>query len=269
MATPQSGSRLLALPKELLQRITVDLDDDHGAILNTRLTCKTLEAAIFDSFAKKFFESHEYCIFYRVSLLRLYALLASSSRLITKMRTVTFTSCFFANSNYKHVQLALKENETDVKSAQNAAMKAYSKAELEMLQTQFFPDTVLIRDVLVALKAKCPGVELILDILKNAMSSISVHAKVLEAVATLGIALTTLTLDPTTLTSAEIGPLESGLSACTSSLVNFCFSIVNDTKVDAESHLRVSRRSHLLPSMLGSANALRELTLILGHHSGR
>jgi hypothetical protein len=269
MAPPQSVSFLLDLPMELLQRITVQLDVDRDAILSTRLACKTLEAATFDCFAEKFFNSHQYCILYRVSLLRLYALLASSSRLMARMRKVTFTSCFFSNSNYKHVQLALNQSETDLKSAQLSAMKAYSDSQIEMLQTQFLPDTELIRAVLVALKAKCPGVALILDILKNAISSIPVHARVLEAVAALGTPLTGLTLDPATLDSAELGSMQSGLSACASSLAKFCFGGFNKNRADAENRPFANRRPSLLPSMLSSANALRELTLILGHPRDR
>jgi hypothetical protein len=270
MATPRSeGSFLVALPMELLQRIAVDLDDDHDAILCTRLTCKTLEAAKFDCFAKKFFDSHEYCILYWVSLLRLYALLASSSRLTTKMRTVTLSSCFFSNLSFKHVQLSLNQGQTDMKSAQIAAMNAYSKGQVEMLQTQLLPDTELIRDVLVALRAKCPGVELNVDIRKNATSSILVHAKVLVAVAVLCTPLTGLTVDPTTLNSGELETMQSGLSACASSLVRFYFGDTNVTEAEATSRLLVGRRSSLLRSVLGSANALRHLKLNLHHNRTR
>lgn len=184
---------------ELLLRITADLDEDCDAILNTRLTCKTLEAATFDCFAEKFFASHKFCILYRLSLLRLYDLLASSSRLMSKMRTITFTSCFFANMKPNHVKLALNQSQTDLKSAQIDAMKAYSQSQVEMLQTQMLPDARLIRNVLVALKANCPGVEVKLHIQRNAKSSILVHANVLEVVAFLGVALTSLTVDPITL----------------------------------------------------------------------
>jgi hypothetical protein len=269
MATPQSGSPLLALPMELLQHITVDLDDDHDAILNTRLTCKTLEAAIFDCFAKKFFESHEYCILYRVSLLRLYALLASSSRLITKMRAVTLTSCFFSNINSQHVRLALNQSQTDLKSAQIAAMNAYAQGQVEMLQTQLLPDAQLIRDVLVALGTQCPGVELNINIRKNATSSIPVHANVLEAVALLGTPLTNLAVDPITLSSRDFETMQSGLSSCASSLVKFCFGDTNVTETGATSRFLVSERAFLLRSMLGSASTLRHLTLNLRHNSNR
>lgn len=254
---------------ELLQRITVHLDDDQHAILSVRLTCKMLEAATFDGFAEKFFHSHHYCILYRVSLLRLYALLASSSRLMSRMRTVTFTACFFANSSYKYVQLALNQSQTDLKLAQIAAMKAYSQDQIEMLQTQMLPDAELIRSVLVALREKCSGVELDLSTRKNARSSIPVHAKVLEAAAVLGIALTRLAVVPTTLASADFGTLESGLSACASSLVKFCFADNNVSMASAESQIPASTRSRLLLSVLGSTNALRDLTLNLAHPSDR
>lgn len=270
MATPHNeGSLLLALPMELIERIAAELGDDHDAILSTHLACKTLEAVIFDCSAETFFASHQYCILYRPSLRRLHALLASSSRLMSRMRTVTFTSCFFANTDLKHVQLALNQSETNLKSAQIAAMKAYSQCQVEMLQTQLLPDAELIRAVLVALRAKCPGVELNLNIEKNAKSCIPVHATVLKIVAVLGTALTGLTVDPTTLSSGELETLPSGLSACASSLVKFSLGKTNVTGAQVESHILASRRLRLLQSLLGSANALRDLSLTLGQHRYR
>ena len=262
MATARNeGSFLAALPMELLERITADLDEDCHAILNIRLTCKTLEAATFDCFAEKFFASHQFCILYRVSLLRLYDLLARSSRLIPKMRTITFTSCFFANMKPDNVKLALNQYQMYRKSAQIAAMNAYSESHVEMLQPQMLPDARLIRDVLVALKANCPGVEVKLDILRNAKPSISVHVQVFEAVADLGVALTSLTVDPTTLNAGNFGTLESRLPTYVSSLVKFCFGITNTIGAEAERQLPVGRIDHLLPRVLGSANDIRDLTL--------
>lgn len=80
---------------ELLQRITANLEDDGDAILNTRITCKTLEGATFDRFADKFFSAHQYCILYKHSLLRLQSLLESNSRLMPRMQRLILTSYFF------------------------------------------------------------------------------------------------------------------------------------------------------------------------------
>ena len=258
---------------ELLQRITVQLDDDHDAILSARLTCKTLEAAIFDDFVDTFFNPHQYCILSRRSLLRLHELLTSSSRLMARMQKVTFTSCFFANTQPKQIQLALNQNETDLKAAQIAAMKDYSQGQVEMLEQQqlllrqLLPDAELIRCVLEALRAKCPGVELNLSIWKNAKSSIPVHAEVLGVVVSLGIALSSLAVAPNTLASGDFDTLQSGLPACSSSLVKLCFVPANPARNETDiSPLGLAFPGyHVLQSVLSSANALRDLTLDFGH----
>ena len=251
---------------ELLQRITSRLDDDYDAILSVRLTCKTLEAAIFEDFADKFFKSHEYCIFYKRSLIRLQDLLASSSRLMARMRTVTFTSHFFANMRPKHVKLALNQSETDLLRAQLSAMKAYSQNQLDILPTQILPDAELIRGVLVALAAKCPGVKLNLEIWQNARPSISMHSEVLEAVAFLGTPLASLSVDPNGLQARDLHALKLGLSACTSSLVKFCFANVRPDGFEIETQVLDRSRYCLLHSALGSTNSLRDLVLDFGHH---
>ena len=52
-------SRLLALPLELLQRITDNVSDE--TLTTFRLTCKAIEAATFDRFAKTVFEERYCC----------------------------------------------------------------------------------------------------------------------------------------------------------------------------------------------------------------
>jgi hypothetical protein len=180
------------------------------------------------------------------------------------MRTITFTSCFYAGTNHKHVQLALNQGETNLKAAQIAAMKAYSLGQVEMLDKQSVPDAGLIRCILVALGAKCPGAKLNLNLLKNARSSIPVHAEALEAVASLGIALTGLTLGSNTLESGDFSTLLSGLSACTPSLGNFWFVNSRAARREVESRILTRESCSLLQSALGSANALRHLKLDFG-----
>jgi len=141
MATAQSEeSLLLALPMELMQRITIQFDDDDDAIFSTRLACKTLEAATFDGFADRFFKHHHYCIYYKRSLLRLHDLLKSSSRLTTRIRHITFTSCVFASVRHKGMQLAPNQSDNDLESAQIAAMGVHARSKMETLHKQLLPD---------------------------------------------------------------------------------------------------------------------------------
>ena len=151
MATSHSDeSLLLALPMELIDRIAIHLDDDHDAMFNARLTCKTLEAATFDRFAQQFFTAHGYCITNKRSLLRLQDLLASSSRLMARMRYITFTSSFFTNMTHKQVKLALNQSEDHLGRAQVDAMDAYAQCQVKILHKQSLPDAQLLRRVLVA-----------------------------------------------------------------------------------------------------------------------
>lgn len=81
-------SRLLALPVELLQRITDKVGDETSTTF--RLSRKAIEAATFDHFAKTFFEER-YCCLYdkpRWTILRNIA----SSRMGDRIRRVIFTT---------------------------------------------------------------------------------------------------------------------------------------------------------------------------------
>jgi hypothetical protein len=270
MEIPQSDqSFLLALPMELLDRIAIELEDDHDAVLSTRLTCKTLEAATFDRFAEKSFRSREYCVLYKRSLLRLQDLLNSSSRLAASMRCITFTSSLFANTNYKQVNIALNQNQTNLMAAQDAAMDAYAHGEVERLPKQWIPDAEVIRCLLVTFKEKCPGVPFQLKLLHNVGSSISVHTDVLEAVASSNIALIHLSIDLDSLHFAESSTLLPGLLSSTSSLISFCFThSKKDDGSEARRELLVAERYSVLRSVLRSANALIDLTLGFARHKG-
>ena len=264
MATTQNEeSLLLALPMEMLDRIAVQLEDDHDAIFSTRLTCKTLEAATFDRFADKFFRYREYCIFYQRSLLRLQGLLAGSSRLTARMRRTTFTSSFFANKNHTDVRLALNQNDINMNAAQIVAVDAYSQHRVHMLHDSTLPSATLIRSVLAAFMAKCPGAKLNLDLSNNIRSTIRVHIHVIKTVASLGISLNSLAIDVDSLGAGKPTTLLPALSKCTSSLAGFSFT---NTNIDIDgsklrNRLLARDRYSLLRSVVGSATSLRELAL--------
>lgn len=95
-------SRLLALPLELLQRITDNVSDE--TLTTFRLTCKAIEAATFDRFAKTFFEER-YCCIYDMPRWTLLEDIASS-RVCDRIRRVIFTTNVLAPARYEHLQLA-------------------------------------------------------------------------------------------------------------------------------------------------------------------
>lgn len=267
MATPQhEESFLIALPMEMLDRNAVHLEDDHDATFSTRLTCKTLEAATFDRFADEFFHCPEYCVFNKRSLLHLQSLLSTSPRLAAKIRRITFTSSFFTNVNHTQVKLALNKSETNMDEAQIASIDAYNKQQYSMLHKRCLPSKALIRSVLFAFKAKCPGATFDLDLTDSIRSSIQVQVDVLEAVASLAVALNTLAIDVDSLGTLGVGEpatLLPGLLTCSSSLTEFAFT---NTRCDmddseAEDQLFTKDKYNLLRGVLGSATALLDLTL--------
>ena len=96
------------------------------------------------------------------------------------------------------------------------------------------------------------------------------HVDVLEAVASTGIPLTVLSVDPHSLGSGELGTLLPGFLASTSSVLRFSFTNVN-IDVDgseAEGQLFAKDNYSLLKSVLASATALRHLELELRRNRG-
>lgn len=97
---------MLALPVELLQRVTDNLGDE--TLTTFRLTCKAIEAATFDQFAKIFFEERYYYIYEKPRWTLLNNIV--SSRLADRIRKVVFTTKVLAPACFKQLQLAPKQD---------------------------------------------------------------------------------------------------------------------------------------------------------------
>ena len=96
------SSPLLALPIELLQRISGELTDE--TLTTFRLTCKTVEAVTFDRFAEIFFEERYCCIYHKPRWTLLKDVV--SSRMGDRIRRVIFTTDSLAPAQIEHLQLA-------------------------------------------------------------------------------------------------------------------------------------------------------------------
>ena len=105
MATSDE-SRLLSLPMELLTRITNLLNDETLPTL--RLTCKTLEGATFDSFAKTFSTTY-CCMYYKSRWLSLKKFLHGSPRLVRRLGYINFTTNPLERHHYTEMQIAPAE----------------------------------------------------------------------------------------------------------------------------------------------------------------
>lgn len=108
--------------------------------------------------------------------------------------------------------------------ARMAAMDAYSTWRVDMLHNQSLPSATLIRSVLNAFRKMCRRAKFDLELLEDIRSSIRVPLDVLEAIASLGIALNDVSVDVDSLGTGEPGTLLPVLLKCTSSLTELTFS---------------------------------------------
>ena len=148
-------------------------------------------------------------------------------------------------------------------AAQIAAVDMYSEYQADMLHNQRLPSAALIRSVLAAFKAKCPGAKFDLELSDNIRSSVRVHIDVIETVASLGIALDKSSLDVDSLGASDSGNLLQGLLTCVSSLTDFNFTNTNVDIAGAEAVDQLFARDtySLLRSVVRSATSLRDLAL--------
>lgn len=101
-------SHLLALPVELLQRVATTINDE--TLLMFRSTCKAIESATFDQFAKTFFEERYCYIYHEPRWTQLQDILFS--RMAARVHRMIFTTKVLAPASSNQLQLAPKENHT-------------------------------------------------------------------------------------------------------------------------------------------------------------
>lgn len=130
----RNESRLLALPVELLHRVTDSLSDE--SLPNIRLTCKTFEATTNDRFARAFFESRYCCIYHKPRWDLLSDVL--TSRFADRIWEVTFTSHVVEDYRLHPLQLAPRIPEGDL---QKISMEASQRAAEQELSEAVGPRT--------------------------------------------------------------------------------------------------------------------------------
>ena len=145
-------SHLLALPVELLQCITNELGDE--TLTTFRLTCKAIEAATFDHFAKIFFEERHCCIYYepRWTLLRRIV----CSRIGDKIHRVIFTTDVLAPASCADLQLASAKGLIIIRRAQWNAMSNLMGAAGTRRQTPTLPSKDVIERCLRCIREPSP-----------------------------------------------------------------------------------------------------------------
>lgn len=103
------GSKLLSLPMELLTQITDFLGDDALATLH--LTCKTLDTAVFDRFAKHHVEYLTCCALFEPRWTRICNILTRAPRLGAKVSCLSLTFALLEGRTSTEISTALTEAE--------------------------------------------------------------------------------------------------------------------------------------------------------------
>ena len=249
---------LLALPVELLQRITNELGDE--TLTNFRLTCKAIEAATFDHFAKIFFEERYCCIYYepRWTLLRKIV----CSRFGDRIHRVFFTTNVLAPASCEDLQLASPKpyEEDGISRAQGNAVFTLMGAAGTRGQIPALPSKDVIERCLRCIRDLTPKTLVEVDFDENYSyekeeKDISVKANVLGAITASELVLTSFNTSSYDIVEVNdaVETMGYDISSCMRSVQKFAFR---------ESPLNVSSLK-VISGYLESATGLLDLQLRL------
>jgi hypothetical protein len=228
---PPEPSLLLALPVELLQRITNELSEE--TLTAFRLTSKTSEAATFDRFAKIFFEERHCYIYEKPRWTLLDSIV--SSRLADRVRKVVFTTDFLAPVCTEQLQLAPEHARIGAYEHQWAQIElkeSMSCAVGPRQQIPAWPSTGAIERCLINVRNLAPKLHVELNLggyygwSEQEEECTSVQASILFALAASRMKLTTFSIAQPGLGDFDETMKTQGceLSAPMRSLQNFSYS---------------------------------------------
>lgn len=267
MAT-NDESALLALPMELLTRITDALEDE--SLPSIRLTCKTLEGATFSRFTGTFSVSY-CCVYYETRWLSLKRFLNGSARLVSALHRVCFTTNPLERFDYSDVQLAPNEDMSMTEAqTQYDTSDPYAEGPLdffEPVKRDKKPTPALIHSVLFDLMELAPFAITEFDLTNTRHfydAGITMHNDILLAIATTFCPVGILALSRSCVTgigdlTAHLGPR---LLVCTSMILDFSFTSSHPYDDDNGQALETEKLDFLV-SVLQSADNLSSLTLDL------
>jgi len=255
-----SSSLLLALPVELLQRVTDNLSDE--TLTTFRLTCKTIEVATFDQFAKIFFEER-HCFVYEKPRWTLLNDIVSS-RMADRIRQLILTTDVLAPASHAQLQMAPSWFQTGDKSmsAQFHERQVLAKAALRT-ETSKWPSKDLIECCLKSASSRAPKLHVKLDFddvcqYEPEEKCMAVTAMALGAIAASSMKITTFnTLAPGISGANEIAKTQScDLSSCMRALQSFSYTELNAGDPDMDDRNEIIK-------LLESTTELRSLSLTL------
>lgn len=273
--TTNEESRLLALPLELLTRVTDCLNDESLPTL--RLTCKALEASTFDRFTDTFAYT-SCCIFYEERWRSLRRFLYGSDRLVQRLRSITFTTNPLEHFGCYDMALAPGPQYSDVREAQKRLYHPFFAEDVtfyQPVQVGRDPKPALVHSVLAAVAARAPRAMISLDLEDNRMfryysdGCAQLHEDILLAIATIGCQVDSLVITPHS--TDDIEDLETyfgpKLLACCSALESFTFDGNNNLEFFHEDDFNL-KRLELPRSILHNAKKLTILNVRLGAFRG-
>lgn len=251
-ANDSEPSHLLALPVELLQRITNELGDE--TLTTFRLTCKAIEAATFDHFAKIFFEERHCCIYYepRWTLLRK----IFCSRIGDRIHRVIFTTDGLAPASCEDLQLASPKpyEEDDITRAQGNAIFALMRAAGTQIQTPTSPSKDAIERCLRCIRDLTPRTLVEVDLDENYSygmegKDVSVKANVLGAIAASRLVLTSFSTPSYDIVEVNdaVETMGYDMSSCMRSVQKFAF---RESPLNANSRKVISGYLELATGLL-------------------
>jgi hypothetical protein len=251
---------LLALPVELLQRITDNLSDE--TIPTFRLACKAIEASTFDTIAKIYFEDRYCCIYQKARWTLLRDIVFS--RIGDRIRRVVFTTNALAPAQYEHLHLAPTKPEGD-----KAYDILFSQFDVGFAlvgtrtQTTAWPCENTIQNCIIRIRNLSPMIHLEVEFDEECIYDAEkertlAKANVLKAIAVSRMEVAAFKISSTDIVEVDKAMQTQGhkLSACIRSVQNLSLR---------ESHLNTEDSRRLICRLLEVATELRMLWLQLYH----
>lgn len=240
-----------------------------------RLSCKTLEGATFDRFAKTFATTY-CCVYYKSRWLSLKAFLHGSPRLVRRLGYINFTTDPLERHHYAQMQIAPGEDFDDIHAAQmQFDMREANEDELyEPLDADQQASTALIHGVLLDLQRLAPYVPISFDLTNTRFfrdrfdeEGTVFHYDIFLAIASTFCTVGELVLSRRCLDGIEdlTAHLGSRFLSCTSGMHAFTFK---STDIFDEEYREPLDEDKLkfLASILRRAYCLFSLTLELGEY---
>jgi len=144
---------LLTLPVELLQRVTKNLNDE--TLTTFRITCKAIETATFDQFARTFF-TERYCDIWNQSRWILLNKIVAS-RLVNRIHNVVFTTNMLEPHSSQDIQLAPERPRSHTTVA-DAMQDAQFQASFHDGDILTWPSSRMIKKCLQSVNELAPNV---------------------------------------------------------------------------------------------------------------